>query len=151
MTHNEIQERLEAYHDRQLVEADQRQVEAHLNGCASCKEAVDRLALVARTVFRPISPPRSTDFFVTRVMARVSDGQRARTAGFLQGFWQWTALALTALAAFLIMNTSGAGAAAGSRLPSTGNVLLAGSGASFASAEPSSEPMDSLLDLPEEI
>jgi len=150
MIHTEIQEKLEAYHDHQLNEADRRLVEVHLGACVDCDESLRRITSISRAVFRPVSPP-PTDFFVSRVMARVSEAERESSLGVFQRFWQWTAFALTALAAFLILNSPADNGAASSRVLSTRNVLMAGSGATYASADRSNEAMDSLLDLSEEI
>src|SRR5262245_31339841 len=122
MTHAEIQDNLEAFHDGQLSEPDRREIESHLTTCRACAEETQRLQQLSRAVFRPVTPPTPTDFFVSRVMANIRESEKA--ARFL--WWRWPALALGLLALFLLRSANRASVPPSElRAPSTQGLLLA--------------------------
>ncbi len=85
-------------------------------------------------------------------MARVREVDREASAGLFQTFWQWMALALTAIAAVLIFSGPSDNRVASRRVLSTRNILMADSSEIISSStDRAAEPMDSLLDLSEEI
>jgi anti-sigma factor RsiW len=143
MTHNEIQQNLEAFYDGDLAGEQRREVERHLAGCSACAGEVERLRTISRAVFRPVPVP-NTDFFVSRVMAGIREIGPVEAGGF----WRWPALALLAMALFLIMTAPSERISPDRRAPSTRTVLLADAGPA-AQMSPSEE-LDSLLDLTSE-
>jgi anti-sigma factor RsiW len=136
MNHNEIQDRLEAFADRQLADPERREIESHLHQCQACGEEIRRLNTISRMVFRPVPTP-PTEYFVSRVMAQIRERQSRPVAAF-GAWWRVSAVAMLALAGFLVFTAPSDESPEGR--PSTQTVLLA-----------DAEPVETLLDLTEEI
>jgi anti-sigma factor RsiW len=145
MNHSEIQRNLEAFYDRQLAAGPQGEIEAHLRDCRPCAETVAGLVAISKAVFRPVAVP-NTDFFVSRVMARVRDLEPEAVGTF----WRWPALALMAAAIFLILADPADSVSVPDSRVSTRTLLLADAGGAAPSDAGSAEPLDSLLDLTSE-
>lgn len=68
MDHDRIKDKLSEFYDRELPEAETREIERHLAGCQECRAYLERRALVSSRLFS--TPPVSTSgAFVGRVMA----------------------------------------------------------------------------------
>jgi len=73
MTHEKIREMLSEWLDGELDPSARAAVSAHLDACPACDAEAARLRRLGPALFRaPARPdPRSTEAFVSRVMARV--------------------------------------------------------------------------------
>jgi anti-sigma factor RsiW len=92
--HEQIRQRIFAYLDGELSEAEYRTIQTHLEGCPDCRAATARWATLARTFFRPLTPPpSSSDLFVRRVMAKV-EAERSERLSVWEGAWRWLVPAL---------------------------------------------------------
>ncbi len=94
--HDQTRQRVFAYHDGELPEAERPDVLAHLEGCPDCRAASRRWATLAGAFFRtPALPPSpsSSDVFVRRVLARV-EAERKENLSMWEGAWRWLVPAL---------------------------------------------------------
>lgn len=101
MEHEDIQGRLEAFHDGELPARERSLVEEHLRSCADCRGALEAWAALARAAFpRPPVPGRAeTERFTRAVMARLAPAARPSWDwAFLSARWLVPALGLGAAA-----------------------------------------------------
>jgi anti-sigma factor RsiW len=92
--HEQIRQRVYAYTDGELPEAEYRAIQTHLEGCPDCRAAAARWATLAVAFFQPPAPPpSSSDLFVRRVMARV-EAERRESLSVWEGAWRWLVPAL---------------------------------------------------------
>lgn len=75
MTHEQMHERLSEWLDGELGFAASAEAFRHIDSCTVCKEDIFRLRRLGAVLFKaPASAdPRSTEAFVSRVMARVEE------------------------------------------------------------------------------
>lgn len=75
MTHEQTQEQLSEWLDGELDPAASAEASRHIDSCPACKDEVFRLRRLGAVLFKAPSAadPRSTEAFVSRVMARVVD------------------------------------------------------------------------------
>jgi hypothetical protein len=109
-------ERITALVDGELPAAERPAVEAHLAGCAACREAraaEEAVAARLRAAPRPALPPG----FAAGVMDRVRSGQASeeRPAGRILPLWPWIAAGAAVAAAVLAMVAVGTGGGAAGR------------------------------------
>lgn len=128
--HDHIRQRVFAYDDGELPEAERPAVLAHLEGCSDCRTASRRWATLAGALLRT-PPPTPSDAFVRRVMARVEVERRERLSVWAvwEGAWRWLvpALGVGVAALALVVTTPRSDASV-----STDALLLAGSTGSGA-------------------
>ena len=70
MEHQAASERLSAFYDGELADAERQAVARHVDQCTACRQTVDAWQRTARTLF-PVPEPQPTEVFVQRVMAAI--------------------------------------------------------------------------------
>ncbi len=70
MEHQEIMEKLTAFRDPEMPESEKREITAHLEICAECRNLFSRWERLSAGL-RRTALPEASDFFVSRVMKRL--------------------------------------------------------------------------------
>jgi len=96
-----VQSKLGCFLDGELSVRDQRRVERHLGGCASCREELERLRLVGRAIEELPEPPDVPAGFAERVMARAV--KRLAEDRPTLPFWQSISPAMRIAAAAMVV------------------------------------------------
>lgn len=105
MTHEDIQDLLDAFRDGELTEAEAAAIRAHLPGCPACRQALAARDKVARLL--QARPPAS-EAFVGQVMARIAAGELAAAPVPNWGGW-WLAPAFGAAVMLAALGWPGLG------------------------------------------
>jgi anti-sigma factor RsiW len=93
MGHDHFKKNLFALYDGELSDTQCREVSAHLEGCADCRQAYTNWKKIAKTFFRPPTP-QSSEQFVQRVMERVEGLTESGWARWRPVSLRWLAPAL---------------------------------------------------------
>src|SRR4030095_15235468 len=83
VTHSRAQDMLSPYLEGDLSESDRSAVESHLAACAECSEELE-LQRDTVALLRRLPTPEAPPFLVSRVMARIADGEAQPG-----GWWHW--------------------------------------------------------------
>ena len=108
MEHQAASERLSAFYDGELGDAERQAVARHVDQCMACREAVDAWRRTARALF-PAPEPQPTEAFVQRVMAAIEPRPAAPWVIRLPDLSRWLAPALgigLAMAALVMLQPS---------------------------------------------
>jgi|GEM_PF-3624785 len=139
MNYDEIQDKIYAFFDGELEAEERPEIESHIQTCQACASLLERWRQISTTVFKPLSPP-DTEFFITRVMARLQEEDTLK----LRRTWSWQvpflALGVASLL-FVLTNLIENG------IPSTQNLLLNDKAASQNGFDTSNNELDELLTL----
>ena len=102
MNHDAMKNMLFALYDGELAVADRREAEAHLAGCADCRQASVRWQRTARALFR--APDiHASDAFVRRVMGRIDALEEPRRAAPWIATLRWLAPAVSLAGLLLVI------------------------------------------------
>ena len=75
MNHENIKEKLLAFYDKELLEAERQELKEHVTSCQECAEILKRWE-AASSALSKIKLPEESDFFVRRVMNRIDELER---------------------------------------------------------------------------
>jgi len=82
---------LEAYLDNELDAAQQAEIAAHLESCASCAASLDRLKQLSAAIRNPEFEYQPPAYFEARVRGALRESARPERRNY--AFWRWAALA----------------------------------------------------------
>ncbi|MBI4347858.1 MAG: zf-HC2 domain-containing protein [Elusimicrobia bacterium] len=130
MTHEELQDRLDAFRDGELDDAEAAAIRAHLPGCASCRRTLAAQENLARLLR---ARPPASEAFVGRVMARIAEEDLAAAPARPQVGW-WLAPAFGAAVMLAALGWPGLGT------PAEDELIMADGGSwLFASRAPEAD------------
>jgi len=88
MNHDQLKEKIFEFTDAELSAGEAADVQAHLKTCAECQTALMQWQKTATVFFRSAPAPEPSEYFVTRVMARLEDPRPDFHVRLIPSFWR---------------------------------------------------------------
>lgn len=100
MNHEELKESVFALHDGELADAEHRETESHLEGCAECRLTLENWKKISVALFHEEAPV--SEAFVQRVMEAIPPSAVGRRPSAISLRWLAPAFGMAILALILI-------------------------------------------------